>query len=114
MSGHTSLVKSVLASQAIYHLTLLNIAHWMLKLINKLERDFLWEAKDSTTGAKCKVILGGCLSPKKVWWLMHVKYMHELCSLLMHIPTYYNVISCYNHDLQLFMGIFHRSPLFWL
>jgi hypothetical protein len=30
---------------------------------------------------------------------MHVKYMHELCSLLMHIPIYYNVISCYNHDL---------------
>jgi hypothetical protein len=30
---------------------------------------------------------------------MHAKYAHELCSLLMHIPTYYNVISCYNHDL---------------
>jgi hypothetical protein len=25
--------------------------------------------------------------------------MHELCSLLMHITTYYNVINCYNHDL---------------
>jgi hypothetical protein len=24
--------------------------------------------------------------------LMHAKYMHELCSLFMHIPTYYNVI----------------------
>jgi hypothetical protein len=32
--------------------------------------------------------------------MMHAKYMHELCSLLMHIPTYYNAISCYNHDLQ--------------
>jgi hypothetical protein len=32
--------------------------------------------------------------------LMHAKYMHELCSLLMHIPIYYNNISCYNHDLQ--------------
>jgi hypothetical protein len=31
---------------------------------------------------------------------MHAKYMHELCSLLIHIPTYYNVISCYNHQLQ--------------
>jgi hypothetical protein len=27
------------------------------------------------------------------------KYMYELCSLLMHIPTYYNIISCYNHVL---------------
>jgi hypothetical protein len=31
--------------------------------------------------------------------LMHPKYIHDLCSLLMHIPTYYNKISCYNHDL---------------
>jgi hypothetical protein len=30
---------------------------------------------------------------------MHAKYMHDLCSLLMHITTYYNVISCYNHVL---------------
>jgi hypothetical protein len=31
--------------------------------------------------------------------LMHAKYMHNLCSLLMHTPTCYNVISCYNHVL---------------
>jgi hypothetical protein len=31
--------------------------------------------------------------------LMHAKYMHDLYSLLMHIPTYYNAISCYNHVL---------------
>jgi hypothetical protein len=30
---------------------------------------------------------------------MHAKYMHDLCSLLMHNPIYYNVISCYNHVL---------------
>jgi hypothetical protein len=30
---------------------------------------------------------------------MHAKYIHDLCSLLMHIPTYYNVISCYNYVL---------------
>jgi hypothetical protein len=30
---------------------------------------------------------------------MHAKYMHELCSLLIYIPTYYNVISFYNHVL---------------
>jgi hypothetical protein len=32
--------------------------------------------------------------------LMHTKYMHELCSLLIHIPTYQDVISCYNHILH--------------
>jgi hypothetical protein len=31
--------------------------------------------------------------------LMHAIYMHELCSLLLHIPTYYNVISFYKHVL---------------
>jgi hypothetical protein len=31
--------------------------------------------------------------------LMHPKYMHDLCCSLMHIPTYYNVIRCYNHVL---------------
>jgi hypothetical protein len=30
---------------------------------------------------------------------MHAKYMHDLYNLLMHIPTYYNVINCYNHVL---------------
>jgi hypothetical protein len=25
--------------------------------------------------------------------LIHAKYMREICSLLMHIPIYYNVIS---------------------
>jgi nicotinamide riboside transporter PnuC len=38
----------------------------------------------------------------QIFWgsLMHAKYMRELYSLLMHIPTYYNVIRFYNHDLQ--------------
>jgi hypothetical protein len=30
--------------------------------------------------------------------LMHAKFMHVLCSLLMHIPTYLDVMRCYNHD----------------
>jgi hypothetical protein len=62
MSGHTSLVKSVLASQAIYHLTLLNIAHGTLKLINKVERYFLWEAKDSTSDDSRAAMEGGLKS----------------------------------------------------
>jgi hypothetical protein len=44
--------------------------------------------------------------------MMHAKYKHDLCSLLMHIPTYYNVNSCYNHDLQCFMGISIDPPYF--
>jgi hypothetical protein len=55
LAGRTALVKSVIASQAIYHLTPLSIPPGTLKFINKLERAFLWAAKDSTTGAKCIV-----------------------------------------------------------
>jgi hypothetical protein len=55
MVGRVSLVKSVLASQAIYHLTPLTIPPGTLQYIDKLERAFVCAAKDSTTGAKCKV-----------------------------------------------------------
>jgi hypothetical protein len=43
--------------------------------------------------------------------LMHVKFMHELCSLLLHIPTYLDVIIMFCIDLWAF---FHGSPLFGL
>jgi hypothetical protein len=55
MASRVALVKSVVASQAIYHLTPLSIPPGTLKYINKLERAFIWSAKDTTTGAKCKV-----------------------------------------------------------
>lgn len=53
--GRTALVKSVLASQAIYFITTLVVPTSTLKNLNKLERAFLWEGTDKTTGAKCKV-----------------------------------------------------------
>jgi hypothetical protein len=39
--------------------------------------------------------------------MMHAKFMHELCSLLMQFPIYLDVMRCYNHVLHLFMGIFY-------
>jgi hypothetical protein len=65
VAGRTALVKSVLSSQAIYHVTPLSIPPGTLKFINKLERAFLWAAKDSTTGAKCKVNWDVVCRPKK-------------------------------------------------
>jgi hypothetical protein len=55
MAGRVSLVKSELASQAIYHLTPLTILPSTLKYINKLEQALLWVAKESTSSAKCEV-----------------------------------------------------------
>jgi hypothetical protein len=42
--------------------------------------------------------------------LRHAKFMHELCSLLLHIPTYLNVMRCYNHVFALILGIFQTIP----
>jgi hypothetical protein len=51
----SALIKYDIASQPIYHLTSLNIPPETIKFINKIQRNFLWPAKDSTTGARCKI-----------------------------------------------------------
>ena len=53
--GRTTLVRSVIASQAVYAITPLIVPPRSLHNINKLERAFLWSGSDKTTGAKCKV-----------------------------------------------------------
>jgi hypothetical protein len=53
MAGRVSLVKSVLASQAIYHLMPLTIPLGTMKYLNKVERSFIWAAKETISGAKC-------------------------------------------------------------
>jgi hypothetical protein len=55
MAGRTALVKSVIASQVIYHLTPLVIPPPVLDNMKKIERSFLWTATDKVTRGQCKV-----------------------------------------------------------
>jgi hypothetical protein len=65
-AGRATLVKSVIASQATYYMTPLMLPPGTLKFINKIERAYLWSAKDTTTGAKCKVNWVKVCRPKKL------------------------------------------------
>ena len=54
-AGRAEFVKSVIASQAIYYLTPLIITPGTMHFLRKIQCAFLWSAKDTTRGAKCKV-----------------------------------------------------------
>ena len=45
--------------------------------------------------------------------LMHVKCIHELCTLLSWLPTYLHHIYWYIHVLYWFMGILQWFPFIW-
>jgi hypothetical protein len=63
-AGRVALVKSVIASQAIYPLTVLPLPKGILKSIFKVERAYIWAASDKVSGGKCKVKWDVVCAPK--------------------------------------------------
>jgi hypothetical protein len=55
MVGRTALGKSVITSQGTYYSMPLVFTPGTFRFINKIERDFLWSAKEATIGTKFKV-----------------------------------------------------------
>jgi len=55
-AGRETLVKSVLTSQPIYHLTVFPTQKWLIKQIDRRRRSFLWKGDEPE-----KVNIGHCL-----------------------------------------------------
>jgi hypothetical protein len=55
MADQTTIVKSVVSSQAIYHLTQIIIPLSVTNNMKKMERNLLWSASDKVSGGQCKV-----------------------------------------------------------
>jgi hypothetical protein len=64
MVGCTALFKFMLASQAIYHLTPLFVPPGVIGDMEKIERPFLWAAKEKVMGAQYKVNWNMVCPPK--------------------------------------------------
>jgi hypothetical protein len=65
-AGRETLVKSVLTSQPIYHLTVFPTHKWLLKQIDRLRRSFLWkgEEPEKVSGGHCLINWSTVCTPK--------------------------------------------------
>jgi hypothetical protein len=81
MAGRVALVKSVLASQAIYHLTPLTIPPVTLKYINKLERAFVWWPRNLLPGLNAKLI-GKSFAAPKIYKGLGIPHLEKFATAL--------------------------------
>ena len=65
-AGRETLVKSVLTSQPIYHLTVFPTQKWLIKQIDRMRRSFLWrgDEPEKVNGGHCLVRWPSMCTPK--------------------------------------------------
>jgi hypothetical protein len=65
-AGRVCLTKSVLSSQSIYLLTVINPPKEVLQELDKIRRRFLWAGDKALTGGKCKANWTNTTMPKQL------------------------------------------------
>jgi hypothetical protein len=65
-TGRETLVKTVLSSLPIYHLTVFQVQKWLIKKIDRIRRSFLWrgETTDRTSGGYSLIYWATTCLPK--------------------------------------------------
>ncbi|KAM0892566.1 hypothetical protein ACQ4PT_025668 [Festuca glaucescens] len=64
--GRASFVQAVMTSSVIYQLIALDLEPWVLQLIDKLRRGFLWVGQEEARGGSCLVAWHSVCQPKSL------------------------------------------------
>jgi hypothetical protein len=86
LAGRTTLVRFVLSAIPIYLLIAMSIPKWVIKLIDKIRRGFLWRGRKDVNGGNCLVswdvvtrplIFGGLGVPSLYYqsWALQAKWL---------------------------------------
>jgi hypothetical protein len=72
-AGRATQVQFVLIATVIYHMMVVDLSKWVIKVIDKIRRGFLWRERKKANGGHCMVAWGKVTRPKELvggpWYL---------------------------------------------